>query len=135
MSEERNLISLEDFDCWLRLAFAGARFYFLDKCLGSYWIGGDSISKISSQHIEGQKLLFIRNAPKKNDTCFEKQALARQSYLVGCLYLRLGKAKLAFKYLNTAKPLKSLQMRVKRAILMILSCIKIVLDVVRRPQC
>ena len=123
MSEERDLIALEDFDCWLRLASTGAHFYFLDQCLGSYWIGSDAISAISERQIEGQKRLYLRNAPKTHSN-FEKQALARQNYVLGSLYLKLDKPQLAFEYLKVASPLSSLKLRVKRAVLMIWSMLK-----------
>ena len=40
VSEDRNLISVEDYDAWLRLAERGDRFRRIDSCLGYYWQGG-----------------------------------------------------------------------------------------------
>lgn len=123
MSEERGLISVEDFDCWLRLAKAGARFYFLNQCLGSYWVGSDAISAVSPRQIEVQKLLYQRNAPKENLT-FRKQAFGRQNYVLGSLYLKLEKPHLAFEHLKVAGTLGSLGLTSKRWVLIVLSLVK-----------
>lgn len=123
MSEDRDLISMEDFDCWLRLAKAGARFYFLNQCLGSYWVGIDAISAVSPRQIEVQKLLYQRNAPKENST-FRMQALGRQNYVLGSLYLRLGNPYLAFEHLKVAGTLGTLGLISKRWLLIMLSLVK-----------
>jgi glycosyltransferase involved in cell wall biosynthesis len=44
LSEDRNLISVEDFDIWLRLAQVTERFQKIDKILGYYWCGGGNLS-------------------------------------------------------------------------------------------
>ena len=125
MSEERTLISLEDFDCWMRLARAGKNFYFLDLCLGNYWVGGDAISTISFKAIDAQHLLFLRNAPKTN-SLFSKQALARQNYVLGLMNYRLGNLGPAFEYLKLAYPLICFQLKAKRWILIIHVALKII---------
>ena len=43
-SEERGLISWEDYDLWLRLAGVTERFHRLDDALGYYWVGGGNVS-------------------------------------------------------------------------------------------
>lgn len=130
MSEDAGLITVEDFDCWLRLASAGARFYFLDECLGSYWVGGDAISAISSRQIEAQKLLYQMHAPRMHSR-FSAQALARQNYVLGSLYFKLGNPQLALGYLKMAKPLSTWMMAGKRMLLLFLACAKVGLCQVR----
>lgn len=124
MSEEVELISVEDFDCWLRLAKGGARFYFLDECLGSYWVGSDAISAISPRQIEVQKLLYQRHEPRTH-TKFSAQALARQNYVLGSLYFKLGNPQLALAHLKMAKPLNTWLMTVKRMGMLFFSWAKV----------
>lgn len=40
---------VEDYDLWLRLAYVGAKFKFIKKCLAIYLVGEDSISTNSDQ--------------------------------------------------------------------------------------
>lgn len=40
VSEERDLISVEDYDTWIRLAGITEKFIRLSICLGYYWLGG-----------------------------------------------------------------------------------------------
>lgn len=44
ISEDRELIAVEDFDYWLRIARMGARFKYVPKALGYYWLGGGNVS-------------------------------------------------------------------------------------------
>ena len=43
-SEDRNLIAIEDYDCWLRIAQITEKFKRIPKPLGFYWFGGNNIS-------------------------------------------------------------------------------------------
>lgn len=113
MSEDRALIALEDFDCWLRLAKAGARFYFADQCLGSYWVGADAISKVSQRNIDAQNLLFSRHQANLTGAIRAK-ALARQNYVLGTLYYRLHHPEEALQYFWAASPLSNPKLFLKK---------------------
>jgi hypothetical protein len=114
MDSQEALMALEDFDCWMRLAEAGTRFYFLNQCLGNYWVGGDAISAISERLIERQKFLFERHFALF-DKAYQPQALARQNFVLGMVYLRLGNHfESALGYMNLAYPLPTLRMAIKR---------------------
>ena len=41
LSEDPKLRAVEDLDLWLRLAQMGCVFFFINKCLGYYWIGSN----------------------------------------------------------------------------------------------
>lgn len=43
-SEDYNLIAIEDYDCWLRIAKLTDKFTRVPKSLGYYWAGGGNIS-------------------------------------------------------------------------------------------
>jgi glycosyltransferase involved in cell wall biosynthesis len=113
MSEDRGLISVEDFDCWMTLAEKKYKFFFLNEYLGSYWIGIDAISAVSPKQLEAQKLLYQRHH-QYFDVSYSQAAEARKNYVLGMLYLRLGDAKSAVKFLREASSLHSTQLRIKR---------------------
>jgi glycosyltransferase involved in cell wall biosynthesis len=46
-TEKRELISVEDYDTWIRLSRLTERFVRIPECLGYYWIGGGNISSAS----------------------------------------------------------------------------------------
>ena len=43
--EDPNIVIVEDYDLWLRLAYCGATFYFIQDVLGEYIIANDNISQ------------------------------------------------------------------------------------------
>jgi len=47
--EENQLVTMEDFDCWLRLARAGASFRFLNSCDTNYTTGSHNMSRSPQQ--------------------------------------------------------------------------------------
>ena len=63
-SEEKEMTSVEDFDCWVRLSKISNRFFFLPQVLGYYWQGSENLSgkadlkiranlKLKENHIDG----------------------------------------------------------------------------------
>ena len=91
--EERELIAYEDFDAWLRLAEMGARFRFLPKALGYYWLSIDAISSVSPEKISRQMCLYRRHAP--HFVGFEREALAKQHYTLASLWRQVVDGELA----------------------------------------
>lgn len=112
MSEEKGLISVEDFDCWMTLATQGRRFLFLNECLGTYWIGSDAISAVTPRQIETQKLIYERHSGSF-DSRYRLAAESRKNYVLGMLYFRLGDTQSAIKSLKAATSLSSMSMRIK----------------------
>ena len=107
-------IVAEDFDTWLCLLELGARMYFLNDILGSYWVGEDGISAFSKRQITGQIALFERHAPRFSPD-LRCAAEACHNYAIGSLLLQLGEDRaLARKYLRQARNLPLLKMRIKR---------------------
>jgi len=115
-----NQVPMEDFDCWMSLAESGCHFYFLNECLGNYWIGADAISAISLKQIDGQKLLFERHHSFFKDE-YLSQAIARQHFVLGMLYWRLGgHIQESLKHLRLAHPLPTLKTQVKRTLALLI---------------
>ena len=111
--EDRTIVA-EDFDTWLCLVEAGARVGFLDRVLGSYWVGEDGISTFSRRQVDGQISLFKRHVTRFNPD-LRIVAEACHNYSIGSMLLQLGgNHKQAREYLMQAHKLPSLVMRGKR---------------------
>jgi glycosyltransferase involved in cell wall biosynthesis len=114
MLEDRELVAVEDFDTWMRLAESGARFHFLNQVLGSYWIGADGISAFSMRQIERLIAVFNRHVDRF-DTAYREQARACHHYRIGSMLLQLGQdPKAAHGYLLSATPLPTAALTLKR---------------------
>jgi glycosyltransferase involved in cell wall biosynthesis len=61
ISEERDLISVEDYDTWIRLSQLTDKFVRIPAVLGYYWVGGGNISAASPRQIERIKVLYARH--------------------------------------------------------------------------
>lgn len=112
---------IEDVDTWLRLAETGGRFRFLDRVLGSYWVGDDGISAISQAQIEKFTATFQRHIERLVGAD-RNLALRCHRYYVGSMYLKLGAERLvAREYLRAASGLPTLKMKLKRAAMLLLT--------------
>ncbi len=58
--EDQDLISVEDYDTWIRLACVTEKFVRLSSCLGYYWAGGGNISAASPKQQMRIKALYER---------------------------------------------------------------------------
>lgn len=56
LSEERELIAAEDYDCWLRLSLVTEKFYCIPKTLGYYWQGLTNNSNPKAKNINLKRL-------------------------------------------------------------------------------
>jgi glycosyltransferase involved in cell wall biosynthesis len=66
LSEDPELASWEDYDCWLRLARVTERFRRLPAVLGWYWIGGGNTSspERTLRNLGRMRELYLQNAPQ-----------------------------------------------------------------------
>lgn len=87
--DRRELASVEDFDAWLRLAARGARFRYVPKSLGFYWVGEDSISTFTVRQYERQCTLFEHQLTLLPARCL-RRAQSNFNYLLGSYELMLG---------------------------------------------
>jgi GT2 family glycosyltransferase len=114
-NENIELASVEDFDLWLRLATAGARFYFLPQILGTYWVGENHISNFSERQFERQRHLFLHQLELLPDR-YRSKAQSNFSYLLGsyALSLNLPNAQTYFNELKfMVEPIRWIKSRVK----------------------
>ena len=87
--DSRALASVEDFDAWLRLATRGARFRFVDRPLGFYWVGDDNISAFTPRRYERQRTLFERQLTLL-PASQRRRARSNFAYLLGSYEVMLG---------------------------------------------
>ena len=62
ISEDRELISVEDYDTWLGLARVTERFVRLSGCDGYYWVGGGNISAASPKQQQRIRALYAKHS-------------------------------------------------------------------------
>lgn len=106
--------TIEDFDAWLRLACVGGRFRFVNKVLGTYWVGGDGISAFNQAQIDLLDALFLRHF-QSFDLAYRQQAQACHDYRLGAMYLQLGENLVAaHQHLMKARTLPTIALRAKR---------------------
>jgi len=60
ITEDRNLIAIEDFDYWVRTTFHTKRFLYIQEPLGYYWLGSNISQHLS--HIEKEKYFFKKHS-------------------------------------------------------------------------
>lgn len=110
-----DLVSVEDFDAWLRLACNRVKFHFVPEVLGAYWVGSDQISAFNLRQFERQRYLFRRQLALL-PVEYRAQAGSNFGYLLGGYALELGlpDAESYFGDLSlTEEPLRWLKAHVK----------------------
>ncbi|MCK9380233.1 MAG: glycosyltransferase family 2 protein [Sulfuritalea sp.] len=101
ISENRDLISAEDFDTWIRVSRLTENFVRLPECLGYYWVGSDSISACTPRQVTVINAVFsqyLADLPAKN----REQAEGILAYRLGRIFLTVGDIAMARKHLLTA---------------------------------
>jgi glycosyltransferase involved in cell wall biosynthesis len=122
--EDRNLVSLEDFDAWMRLAEQGIIPCFIPDVLGSYWVGEDGISMITERHVERQIVLFNRHMSLFGRG-IRKHAESFQHYVLGTMLFQIpGKKIEARNHFFLARNLHGGGMKLKRLVKIALSFVR-----------
>lgn len=99
--EDRELISVEDYDTWLGLARVTERFVRLPTCDGYYWVGGGNISAASPKQQHRIRALYAKHLvdlPPKD----QKRAEGFLAYRVGRIAQQHGDFDTALKCFREA---------------------------------
>jgi len=59
-AEEQELVAIEDYDLWLRIARISERFIYVPRCLGAYWVDQANISECSEKYIAREAVVCHR---------------------------------------------------------------------------
>ncbi|SNZ20155.1 glycosyltransferase family 2 protein [Cohaesibacter gelatinilyticus] len=101
ITEDRDLVSVEDYDTWIRLSRVTERFTRLSDCLGFYWVGGGNISAPSSKQMERIKKLYAQYLDDL-EPILQERALGILSYRIGRIGVSCGEFKQARSQLAKA---------------------------------
>ena len=109
ISEERELLLYQDYDCWLRIAGIEDRFHYVSKSLGAYWIDTDrpvNWEKISTamEHLRKKYIEALRDEDKKN---YNRRLL----YQLGKVHENLHEEKKAIDYYKISIKSNSLKLK------------------------
>jgi glycosyltransferase involved in cell wall biosynthesis len=108
---------IEDYDFWVMSAKEGAKFIFVDACVGYYSVGSDNISAPSTKNIEALNNVFSKQLP---NAILSKDALNEmlsfRDYCNGLSAKSLGNCNLAIDFFLNAKNLRLRKQRLKRIV-------------------
>jgi glycosyltransferase involved in cell wall biosynthesis len=106
LSEDRNLVAVEDYDLWLRLGKITDKFHYIPQSLGGYWVGDTSISEVSKKQVARIEALYERHL---QDVGCEHvgAAMAFKKYCLGGLYYKMGLFDEALPFLTEARRVNS----------------------------
>jgi len=120
-SEDKELISVEDFDLWLKIFRKPHVIKFINQCLGGYYIGGDNLSEHSEKQINHLKALYKKNIPLLSPGD-RQNAQASLNYFIGIHLLRMKEMERARQsFLYTIQKSSICSFKIKAGIRYILS--------------
>jgi len=115
---DRNLISVEDFDLWLRISKITDRFKYIPEVLGSYWIGNENISNNSMLRFHQIFSVYQKHLSQLSQTD-RNQAEAFMSYLLGRIRQKSGFKKEAYNLFKKSFHSKKLEIKIKSLVLLL----------------
>lgn len=101
ISEDKELIAVEDWDTWIRLSMITEKFVRIPEALGYYWNGGGNISEFSPKQIRRIEAIYNRHIPKLNEKN-QKKARSFLAYRIGRIAQIQGDYLTARQYLLSA---------------------------------
>lgn len=101
ISENIDLVAVEDYDTWIRISRVSERFIQLPECLGYYWIGGGNMSAASPKQIARIKTLYAQYLDELSEAD-RKKAEGFLAYRVGRLAQMHGDSVAAVESLKIA---------------------------------
>jgi len=123
ISEERELIAVEDYDCWIRIAEIDNKFKYIKKSLGAYWMG-NNISAASEKIIQAEQFVTNKFIERLNDHD-KYQTLCNLSYKLGRLYQKLNNNEKSFYHYTKSLHSKSFIIKLKSTLLILTFKIKL----------
>ena len=97
ISESKDLISVEDYDTWIRLSKLTEKFVRLPDVLGYYWVGGGNISAASPLQCDRIQALYSKYVDELSD--FDRrQAVGFLAYRIARIAMLYGDRVKAQKY-------------------------------------
>lgn len=120
VSEDKGLIGVEDYDLLIKLAYEGAKFHCIKKCLGMYNIHANNISSDSLLQIEKISYLLGMYSSNINEKLKDRIA-GLLSYLTASHYIDFKKSSKAKEFLVKSIRYGSVDIRMKAFIKLLLN--------------
>lgn len=98
-SQNKDIVGLEDFHLWIRIAKLNARFRYLPKALGYYFIGTDNLTLHDERQINRFKALYMEFINEKSNYQFKNQIVSALNYETGWIFVNNLEPKKAFSSL------------------------------------
>jgi len=111
-AEEESLVSVEDFDLWLRISKVTERFIYVPQSLGAYMISNSNISKSSPRQIERINAVYGRHL---NSLVGEDRNQAKMlvSYLLARTNQKIGRNKDALELFTVSVRSKNMRISLR----------------------
>ncbi|MBT8633216.1 glycosyltransferase family 2 protein [Polynucleobacter paneuropaeus] len=101
LSEDPNLVSVEDLDLWLRISKITNNFKCATECLGYYWVGGGNLSSASWKQVKKIQYLYSLHLSSLNkDLRFEANSFLH--YRIARIAINMGRMRFASQYFRLA---------------------------------
>lgn len=117
ISQDKELVAVEDYDYWLRVSLVTERFYYLPFSLGYYWVSGSSAS-VSPLWLKRHQALYTKYLPILQAPQVRRDVTCGQAYHTARVYAMYKQYREARPYYKQA--LGSSYMRTKCASLFFL---------------
>lgn len=101
LSEDKNLISVEDLDLWLRISKITNNFEFVPECLGYYWVGGGNLSVASWKQVSKIRYLYSQHLTNLSEE-LKLESKSFLDYRIARIAMNMGKLRFASKYFQLA---------------------------------
>lgn len=112
LTEEKTIVSLEDWDFWLKIAKITGRFRYISRCLGAYSVDKDNITEFTERQVQRIEAFYDRNLGLLSGR--EREDAERfRDYMVGRIKQRLGLRREALLLLKRSMSSASLGIRLK----------------------
>ncbi len=97
ISEDKKLMSVEDYECWLKISMISSKFISIPLSLGAYYVGSGNVSNNALFKIRTHKYLFnIYNNTLKSR--FKKQAVYKQNLMIANWYYEANELIKSIRY-------------------------------------
>ncbi|GEC73205.1 Glycosyltransferase involved in cell wall bisynthesis [Flavobacterium flevense] len=98
-STNKDIVGLEDFHLWIRIAKSNARFKYIPEVLGFYFIGGDNLTLHDQRQINRFRALYTEFINQDVNRSFKNKISAALNYQTGWILVNNSQAKEAFSFL------------------------------------
>ncbi len=100
--EKKEIIGLEDFQLWINLAKNGARFQYIDKPLGFYFVGNDKLTVTDERQINRYKCFYQEFIDLETNPANKTKIEGALHYHIGWVYYKNKDYKKSLPFLTKA---------------------------------